>query len=53
MDRVLLINITTAIMDTDVIRRIVEKNRWKFSYGVEGDILWTGIDTMFYIQEGT
>ena len=30
-------------MDIDVVKKIVEKNRWKYAYGMDGDILWTGL----------
>jgi len=28
-------------MDVDVVRRLIEKNKWKLGHCNEGDILWT------------
>jgi hypothetical protein len=40
-ERSLLVNVTTAFMDVDVVKRLVEKNKWKYAYCNEGDILWS------------
>lgn len=34
---------TTSLFELSIIKRLIEKNEWKKTYGLEGDILWTGL----------
>jgi len=34
--------LSTSTYEINLIKKIVEKNEWKKTYGFEGDILWTG-----------
>ncbi len=36
------VNLSTSTYEINLIKKIVEKNEWKKTYGFEGDILWTG-----------
>jgi hypothetical protein len=36
------LNFSTSFGEIDVIRRIIDKNNWSRSTGIDGDILWIG-----------